>query len=119
MTLISVVLSSVSVATPISMAQMSSDINYSEQAKSGEQQHSSPCSSMIKTSLTTDYPCSDSTQHSNDHCASCTTIYATLPTALGIESNPSAASGYNDHTESIPSLTLPNLSRPPIQSVWL
>lgn len=127
MTLIAVVLSSVSVATPISATQMiqaaipqttAQSMTHATAVGSDSQHHASPCACLSKTGLVADFPCSDSAKHSNDHCASCTPIYATLPTALDIESNSSTASEYNDHTESIPSLTLPNLSRPPIQSVW-
>lgn len=123
-TLIAVVLSSVSVATPISATQTAmpqataQSMTHATAVGSDSQHHASPCASLSKTGLVADFPCSDSAKHSNDHCASCTPIYATLPTALDIESNSSTASEYNDHTESIPSLTLPNLSRPPIQSVW-
>lgn len=124
MTLIAIVLSSVSVATPISATQTAmpqataQSMNHTASVESDSQRHASPCASLSKTGLVADFPCSDFAKHSDDHCASCAPIYATLPTALDIESNPSAASEYNDHTESIPSLTLPNLSRPPIQSVW-
>lgn len=122
MTLIAIVLSNVSVATPISATQMTQvtaqSMNHTTAVESDSQHHASPCASLSKTGLVADFPCSDFAKHSDDHCASCAPIYATLPTALDMESNPSAASEYNDHTESIPSLTLPNLSRPPIQSVW-
>ena len=132
MTLIAVVLSSVSVATPISSTQMTQatmiqtampqataqSMTHDTAVESGSQHHASPCANLSKTGLVAYFPCSDSAKHSDDHCASCAPIYATLPTALDIGSNSSTASEYNDHTESIPSLTLPNLSRPPIQSVW-
>lgn len=132
MTLIAIVLSSVSVATPISATPMTQaamtqtaipqttaqSMTHDTAVESDSQHHASPCASLSKTGLVADFPCSDFAKHSDDHCASCAPIYATLPTALDMESTPSAASGYNDHTESIPSLTLPNLSRPPIQSVW-
>lgn len=127
MTLIAIVLSSVSVAMPISAIQMTQaamlqttvqSMAHDTAVEPDSQHHTSPCANISKTGLTADFPCSDFAKHSDDHCASCAPIYATLPTALDIESNPSAASEYNDHTESIPSLTLPNLSRPPIQSVW-
>ncbi|HBV76683.1 MULTISPECIES: hypothetical protein [Vibrio] len=124
MTLIAIVLSSVSVATPISAIQMTmpqatdQSMTHDTAVEPDSQHHASPCASLSKTGLVADFPCSDFAKHSDDHCASCAPIYATLPTALDMESNPSAESEYNDHTESIPSLTLPNLSRPPIQSVW-
>lgn len=124
MTLIAVVLSSVSVATPISATQTimpqaaAQSMTHTTAVRSDSQHHASPCANLSKTGLVADFPCSDSAKHSNDHCASCSPIYATLPIALDIESNSSTASEYYDHTESIPSLTLPNLSRPPIQSVW-
>lgn len=121
-TLITVVLSSVSVATPISATQMTQvaaqNMTHTTAVESDSQHHASPCANMSKTGLVADFPCSDFSKHSDDHCASCAPIYATLPTSLEIKSNSSAASEYNDHTESIPFLTLPNLSRPPIQSVW-
>ncbi|MFH0258839.1 hypothetical protein ACGRL8_17790 [Vibrio rumoiensis] len=117
-TLIAIVFSSVSAATSISPAPMVQTAQHFNTLESDAQHHASPCTGMAKTGLTADFPCSDSAKHSNEHCANCMTNYAALPTSLDIRNHPSSPQKYSDHTESIPNLTLPNLSRPPIQSVW-
>ncbi|WP_086980704.1 hypothetical protein [Vibrio aphrogenes] len=63
------------------------------------------------------FDCGD-TDHNKVHCASCLSMPATLPTSLTMEAVSSSAIQHSHQQKRIAAITLANLSRPPISSLW-
>ncbi|WP_105901747.1 hypothetical protein [Vibrio gangliei] len=109
--LMAFVLSSISLLPSISVAAPITTQNQHEMTQTA------PCAQQHNDSMASDVNC-NTADHSNPHCASCVPMQATVPMELAIHSSTSSIAKHQDTQDNIPALTLPNLSRPPIQSIW-
>lgn len=107
----------VSVAAPIEAQMQQPNSLSSSKMSSAAHSPNSPCSQLQSDSSAASINC-DQTSQSHTHCASCVPMQATVPTELAINATTSSIAKHQDSQDNLPALTLPNLSRPPIQSIW-